>query len=252
MLRLRAPWRPEDALDWVVLALLATGLITGLRRGFVRALAGALVTLLALALAVHLGPRAAAYAVAHWNARAALAGFLARYLPLPDGSGQIPYSPSALALLLQQLQSQGDLTPAYAASLHGLLGTAGPAPPASTLDAYIDGLLAARLLALAAFTVVLSAALAVLGPLAGLFARRVPGGWAGVSNAALGALFGAAERLVHITVLLAVLAALSAMPVLAALATVTRDSRYAPVLLAVLRHAVPASDQWLQSWLLWV
>jgi uncharacterized membrane protein required for colicin V production len=231
-----------------------TGFLAGLRRGVILSLAAIAAALGALGLAIHFSPGVAAYADARWHADAAVSSFLQHYMPLPDGSGQIPYSATALQLYLQQVQTQGTASAPYAASLRSMLaGAPPPAAPASTLGGVVDAALAQRLVAAGAFTAVVVAAEAALWLLAVLIlggaARR---GWAGGVNALLGALLGMVERLVESAAALALLASLSVFPASSGLAAAIHHSRWAPLLLTALRRSVPAADHWLRSWLLWV
>ena len=248
-----APWLPVNWVDWLVVVGALTGILSGARRGFVLALGALAAAVGAVALAAHMAPTVAAAANAHWHADRQVSAFLQRYMPLPDGSGQIPYSATAMQLYLQQATAQGTIAPQYAAALSTMLAQAGPPTGSTTLGAYVDGALAARIVDLGAFAAVLVIAETVLMAAVSL----VFGGWArrgflGLLNGILGAGLGLVERVVEVTAALALLASLSALPAFGGIAAALAHSRWAPILLGGLRHILPASNPLIRSWLSWL
>ena len=250
---LAASWMPMNWVDWLIVAAACTGLLGGARRGLILALGGLVAAVLAVAAAAHLTPVVAAAANAHWHADRQVSAFLQRYMPLPDGSGQIPYSPSALQLFLQQATSQGAIAPAYASALAALVGHSGPAAGNPTIGTYVDDALAARIVDFAAFTTALivgeAVLLGIVHILLGGVARR---GMAGLLNGVLGAAVGLMERLVEVTAGLIMLASLSVLPAFGAIAGALSHSRWAPLLLSAFRRVVPTADPLIQSWLSWL
>jgi len=235
--------------DYIALAIVMAGLGAGIRRGAAESVVTLAASLAALVLALHLTPAVAQAAERRWAIEQRITPFLARNLPLPDGSGQIPYSPPALSLYLHLLPSSNQ--PA-AAALAALVG--GPAPHAAqpTLQLYLAGLLAQRVLGVAAFAAVLGAvrlaSATALLPVARFVRRRPRSAAQRLGAAVLGALTGGLEA-AGVTVLMA---ALAAVPLLAASATGIRRSGLVRPALLLAVHLAPGSSAWLRPWLDWV
>ena len=241
---------PANWLDWCILVYIAFGVLAGLRRGFILSLVALVAAVGAVALAVHLSPTVATLADARWQVQTHVAVFVGHAMPLPDGAGATPYSPSAAAVLGQQL---GAVTsPAYAravsATLQALPRASAPLPP--TLGAWVDAAVAARLVAVLAFLAVFLVSETVL--LSGgrlLFGGAGRRGLAGLANTLLGAAAGGVERLAQAAMVLLVLVSLSLVPAFSGLAGVLQRSHWAPTLIAVAKGVVPTPGQWLPTWL---
>jgi uncharacterized membrane protein required for colicin V production len=247
-------WTPANWVDWLIVIAVGSGLLAGLRQGAVLSLAGLAAAAAAVGLAIHFGPILAAAAEAHWHLQRQLADFLQRYMPLPDGSGAVPYSPAALQLFLHQAVQGAGAPQPYLQAISALLHTPGATATATTLGGYIDGLLAQRLLSFAAFLAVLMVGEAVLLGCARLaFGGVARQGLSGVANALGGAALGGLERLVEVSAVLALLAAVSVLPELGGVASALHGSRWAPVLLGALRHLLPpGTPGGLAAWIAWV
>lgn len=248
-----APWMPLNWVDWLVLVVGLSGLLSGARRGLILALGGLIAAVAAIVVAAHVGPTLASVANAHWHAARQVAAFLQRYMPLPDGSGQIPYSPSAMQLYIRQAVSQGAIPSGYAAAFTALIAQAGPAVGNPTIGTYVDDALSTRIVDFAAFGVALIVSEVLLVSVVNLVLGRAGRhGWAGLLNGFLGACLGVLERLVEVAAVLAMLASLSVVPAFAGITGALSHSHWARLLLGGLQRVWPAADPMVRSWLTWL
>ncbi len=240
--------RPANWLDWLLLIYLALGVWQGLRRGLLLSVAALAASVLALVLALHYTTAAVAFANGHWHTETNLEHYLSRQMPLPDGSGQVPYTSASASVFTHELQ-QGPAGSSDAAMAS--LFTSGPPPSGpTTLQGYFDQILAQRIVSFGAFTALFVGGELVLNLLAGLiFGRIARRGVAGVLNGGLGGLFGAGERLVQAAVVLALVASASAVPAAHALAGPLDHSRWAPALIRTFRALLPGAQRWIGAWL---
>ena len=238
--------RPENWLDWVILVYVVLGLWQGMRRGLVLSVASIAATVLAVVLAVHYGPQAVSFADAHWHTQTNMEHYMARQMPLPDGSGQVSYSPASAAVLRQDIQ-QG--TPGSAGvAVAQIFASPAPRPAPRTLQGYFDAIVAQHVLGFVGFLAVMIGAEVVLHFVATvLFGRVARRGVVGVVNGGLGALIAAGERLVEVAAILAIVAAVAAVPAAAALNGAIHGSRWAPPLLHAFRAVLPSTGRWI-SW----
>lgn len=238
---------PRNWLDWAILVYVLLGFWQGLRRGLVLSVVGIAATVLAVVVAGQYGPRAVQAANAHWHTEQHLEQYLSRQMPLPDGSGQVPYSTAAAAVLRQDI-GRGLTGPAGTA-VANVFQAPPPSPKPATLQGYFDAVVASHVMGLLAFLALLIGGEVVFHFLGGLvFGRIARRGVAGVLNGGLGAVFAAAARLVEATAVLALMAALAAVPATAALEAVLHGSRWAAPLLSAFHAVLPETGKWV-NWL---
>lgn len=231
---------PANWLDWLIVLYTACGVLSGLRRGLILSLAAVAATVAAVALAVHFSPSAVAFALARWHLQTHIADFLGRVMPLPDGAGATPYSPSAAALLGQQIGNAASSS--YARAVDGILTALPPLTGSlpATLGGYVDRAVANRVVTLLAFVTIVLLSEAILLVAARLLLGRVARrGLAGAMNAVTGGAVGGVERLAQATLFLAILASLSLIPQLSGLAGPLHRSHWAPFLLTIVKKIVP-------------
>lgn len=238
---------PENWLDWAILVYVLLGCWQGLRRGLVLSVVGIAAALLAVLVAGHFGPRAVQFANVRWHSEQHLEQYLSRQMPLPDGSGQVPYSAAAASVLRQDI-GRGLTGPAGAA-VASVFQAPTPSPHPATLQGYFDAVVAGHVMGLAAFVALLVAGEIVFHFVGGLlFGRMARRGMAGLVNGGLGAILAAGERIVTATAILALMAALAAVPATAAVGSVLHGSRWATPLLSAFHAVLPETGKWV-NWL---
>jgi uncharacterized membrane protein required for colicin V production len=214
-------------MDWILLALLAAGLVHGWVRGFVGLLAGLIAYLAAIVIAGRYTPAAVAWLDRSWGTTAKLASVLRYRITLPPEAERIPASALPWEKVMEWLAAL-PLPESYKMQLAGRVQAWSEAGAHMSASEFIMGQLAAGMVSAAVFLLLAGAlgyALGLVGRLISGYISELP--IVGLFNRLLGGATGLAQAAVFLSILLSVGAPLFGLKLFSQLADVMGSSRVA-------------------------